>query len=369
MFVANRVGLLFLVTLLYNPVTSAQQDKSASQHHPSNIYLDVVVTQKSGSPVTGLSQRDFTVLDNKAPQTITSFQALGGGEAPAEVIVVIDAVNAKPETIAYERNQIDKFFSANGGRLPHPTTFAIFADAVTHIQPGFTTDGNALSVSLKDKIVSISRVTPLAGYEGSTDRIQLSLKAMDTIAAYESPRPGRKLVLWISPGWPLLSGTAIQVTSLQREQMFTNIVSLSTRLRQARITLYSIDPLGTRDIGLRTSAYAAYVKGVSKPKDVEMGNMALQVFAVNSGGLALNSGNDLAELLQKCLSDTEAYYVISFEAPAAGQRDEYHHLEIRLAKPGLSARTRQNYYAQPATATNTTTIGGPQTYTTAEAQR
>ena len=93
------------------------------------------------------------------------------------------------------------------------------------------------------------------------------------------------------------------------------------------------------------------------------------MFAVNSGGLALNSGNDLAELLQKCLSDTEAYYVISFETPAAGQRDEYHHLEIRLTKPGLRARTRQNYYAQPATATNTTTIGGPQTYTTARSPR
>jgi len=143
--------------------------------------------------------QDFAVLDNKAPQTITSFQALGGGEAPTEVIVVIDAVNAKPETICYERNQIDKFLSANGGRLPHPTTFAIFTDADTHIHPGFTTDGNALSASLKDKIVSINRVTPLAGYEGSTDRIQLSLKAMDTIAAYESTRPGRKLVLSVLP--------------------------------------------------------------------------------------------------------------------------------------------------------------------------
>jgi VWFA-related protein len=244
MFVANRVGFLFLVTLLYNPVTSAQQDNTASQHHPNNIYLDVVVTQKSGSPVAGLSQRDFTVLDNKAPQTITSFEALGGGEAPAEVIVVIDAVNTKPETIAYERNQIDRFFSANGGRLPHPTTFAIFADDVTHIQPGFTTDGNALSASLNDQVVSIRRVPPSTGFEDSNDRIHLSLKAMETVAAYESPRPGRKLVLWVSPGWPLLTHTAIEVTSLQREQMFANIVGLSTRLGQARIMLYSMDPLG-----------------------------------------------------------------------------------------------------------------------------
>jgi VWFA-related protein len=362
MFIGNRVGFLLLLValLLCIPATSAPQDNSAGQHHANNIYLDVVVTQKSGSPVTGLSQRDFTILDNKVPQTVTSFQAMGGGEAPAEVIVLIDAVNAEPETIAYERSQIDRFLSANGGRLPHPTTFAIFTDADTHIHPGFTTDGNALSASLKDKIVSIRRVPPSTTFEDSTDRIHLSLKAMETVAAYESPRPGRKLVLWVSPGWPLLPHTAIEVTSWQREQMFANIVSLSTHLRQARITLYSIDPLGTRDIGLRTSAYAAYVKGVTKPKDVEVGNMALQVFAVNSGGLALNSGNDLAELLQKCLSDTEAYYVISFETPAAGRRDEYHHLEIRLAIPGLNARTRQNYYAEPATATNTTTIGGPQ---------
>src|ERR1700730_1812023 len=362
MSIGNRVGFLLLVALLYNPATSAQQDNSANQQRPNNIYLDVVVTAKSGSPVTGLSQRDFTLLDNKAPQTITSFQALGGGEAPAEVIVLIDAVNAKPEAIAYERNQIEKFLTANGGRLPHPTTFAIFTDADTHINGGFTTDGDALSASLNDAIVSIRRVSPLAGFEGSTDRVHLSLKAMETIAAFEAPRSGRKLVLWISPGWPLLSREVIQFTSLQRQQMFASIVSLSTQLRQARITLYSIDPLGTRDIGLRTSAYGAYLKGVSKAQDVEAGNMALQVFAVHSGGLVLNSGNDLAELLQKCLTDTQAYYVISFEPAAAGQRDEYHHLEIRLAKPGLSARSRQNYYAQPATATNTTSIGGPQTY-------
>jgi VWFA-related protein len=361
MSIGNRVGFLLLVALLYNPATSAQQDNSANQQRPNNIYLDVVVTPKSGSPVTGLSQRDFTLLDNKAPQTITSFQALGGGEGPAEVIVLIDAVNAKPEAIAYERNQIDKFLAANGGRLPHPTTFAIFTDAGTHIHPGFTTNGDVLSASLNDAIVSIRRVSPLAGFEGSTDRVHLSLKAMETIAAFEAPRPGRKLVLWISPGWPLLAREVIQFTSLQRQQMFASIVSLSTQLQQARITLYSIDPLGTRDIGLRTSAYGAYLQGVSKPQDVEAGNMALQVFAVHSGGLVLNSGNDLAELLQKCLTDTQAYYVISFEPPAAGQRDEYHHLEIRVAKPGLSVRTRQNYYAQPAPATtNTASIGTPQ---------
>lgn len=73
------------------------------------------------------------------------------------------------------------------------------------------------------------------------------------------------------------------------------------------------------------------------------------MIATQSGGLALDFNNDVAALLQKCLADTQAYYEISFDTPAADQQDEYHHLEFKLAKPGLTARTRQGYYAQPST--------------------
>lgn len=44
--------------------------------------------------VDGLSAEDFKVLDNKAPQKVTSFAALGGSKAPVEVVVVLDAINA-----------------------------------------------------------------------------------------------------------------------------------------------------------------------------------------------------------------------------------------------------------------------------------
>jgi hypothetical protein len=51
-------------------------------------------------------------------------------------------------------------------------------------------------------------------------------------------------------------------------------------------------------------------------------------------------------MVQECVAETP-YYEISFDPPTAKQRDEYHHLEIQLGKPGLTARTRQGYYAQP----------------------
>ena len=171
---------------------------------------------------------------------------------------------------------------------------------------------------------------------------------MEQVAALESTRPGRKIVLWVSPGWPLLSGPNVQLNSKQQQQIFSTIVRLSNQLRQGNVTLYSIDPLGTGDAGsFRTFYYEQFVKGVSKAVDVEPGNLGLQVLAVQTGGLALNSSNDVTGLLERCVADASDYYQISFSPPPAEHRDEYHQLEVRVAKPGLTARTRQGYYSQP----------------------
>jgi hypothetical protein len=52
-------------------------------------------------------------------------------------------------------------------------------------------------------------------------------------------------------------------------------------------------------------------------------------------------------LLQECVADTGAYYEIYFSPAVETKRDEYHHLEIKMANSALMARTRQGYTAQP----------------------
>jgi VWFA-related protein len=118
-------------------------------------------------------------------------------------------------------------------------------------------------------------------------------------------------------------------------------------LRQARITLYSIDPSGADDFSGHAAYWEGYVKGISKPKQASAASLALQVIAMQSGGLALTIGNDIAAQLQKCLTDTDYYYEISFEPSPAEQKDEYRSLEVRINKPGMTARTRLGYYMQP----------------------
>jgi hypothetical protein len=149
---------------------------------------------------------------------------------------------ATPESLGYEREQIDKFLRADGGKLPHPTTIAVLTDTGTQIYPGFSTDGNVLSASLDQYTVSL-RTLRREDLFGAAGLFQLSLENLHELAAREAPGPGRKVILWVSPGWPLLSGPNVELDASEQQKLFGNIVDFSTQFLRARITLYSIDPL------------------------------------------------------------------------------------------------------------------------------
>ena len=98
--------------------------------------MDVVVTPKSGPPVADLQQQDFTILDNKVPQPITSFEVVTGREAPIKVVLVIDAVNTGATSIAFERGEVTRFLRAEGGHLAYPVALAVFTDKGIYLSTG-----------------------------------------------------------------------------------------------------------------------------------------------------------------------------------------------------------------------------------------
>jgi VWFA-related protein len=331
------------------PVSPASVPLPSSNHL---ITLDVVVTDKSGKPIPGLQQQDFTLLDNKEPQKISSFEAVQGRATtgdPVEVILLIDEANTTFTHVAVAREQTETFLKRDGGELARPVSLAFLSDSGLTIGKISSRDGNALATDLSQSKSGLRTITKSQGIYGAGDRLQLSLRGIEQLIGYESTRPGRKLVIWISPGWPLLSGPREELTSKAQQVFFSSIVALSNGLRRARITLYNIDPLGT-DAGQFRNYYEAFVKGVKKPSQVQIGNLGLQVLAVQSGGRVLNFDNDLAGEIATCVTDANAFYVLSFEGTPGDGEDEYHSIEIKIDKPGLKARTRTGYYAQPAQA-------------------
>ena len=325
----------------------AQPPRPAIQPLPNRIRLDVVVTPKSGSPVVGLQAQDFTVLDNHVAQKIESFQPIGSTRDPIEVILLIDAVNSTVRNVAYQRQQIDKFLQENQGHLAHPISIAVLTDTGTELAQGFSTDGNAISDALDHETIGLREIRRNSGFWGADDRIDISLQGLQLLTTKMAQLPGRKIILWISPGWPYLSGPEVDLDRKQQQQIYSQVVQLSTSLRQDNITLYSVDPLGAEEGVGWEFYYEQFLKGLSKPSQAQLGNLSLQVLAIQSGGLALNASNDIAGHLDRCMKELDNYYELTFTPPPAEHPGEYHQLDIKLNQPGLKAHTRAGYYSQP----------------------
>jgi VWFA-related protein len=342
------------------PAAAGQSNEPQLQTRPSapppgggdrHIILDAQVTDKSGAPVRGLENRDFTLLDGKQPQNILSFQAVDSAtppDQPVEIVLVVDSVNTPFRALSFEREQVKKFLLQNGGKLAWPTSLVFFSEAETRIQNTATRDGNSLA-ALFDQYEAGLRSGNLTngGHWGAAESVELSLKALVGIAKHEEERPGRKLMIWLSRGWPV-AGQGDLRTNRDAQQLFDWIITVSTELREARITLYSIDVLALRNAGgIRNSYYETFLRPAISASQAVPGDMGLQVVAVQSGGRVFNSSSDITTAIESCVADAVSFYVLSFEAPRATQVDEYHPLEVRVHKPGATVRTRYGYYARP----------------------
>ena len=312
------------------------------------IRLNVAVTEKSGAPVTGLTQSDFTLTDNNVGTPITSFRAVTPASEPVRVLLVLDAVNTPFTEVAYEQSQLQKFLKLSGGKLPYPTNLAVITDTGTQTEQTFTTDGNALSASLDHYSAGLRDLRRSSGVYGAGERLDLSLKAVGQLTGYAATLPGRKVLVWLSPGWPLLSGPRIELDAKQQKQIFANVVSFSTQLREANVTLYSVNPLGAEEGVLRANYYQEFLKGVGSPAKVDLGNLALPVLALQSGGLAIQGSTDVADSLRRCFQDLQSWYEISFDPAPEDAPDAYHHVDLKLDKSGLLVRTRDGYYTRSA---------------------
>jgi VWFA-related protein len=345
-----RFCWLFLLSLLFSSVPGLPQQRSAK------LTLDVVVTDKAGAPVGGLTQKDFTLLDNGQPRPLTSFRPVdlaAGTPAPyIEVVLVIDAINASVLTADQEREGIIDFLRRNGGKLPVPVSVVLVSDRPDQTRSEASTDGNALAAKLEDYKTGLRTINRSQQNYGALERFQMSMKALDSLADYESKKPGRKLMLWISPGWPSLASGHTDVTDHDQRLIFDTIVTISTQLREEHITLYNVE---TRGLEATSTAqfndYNQFLNGVKSTSGAYPQTLSLQVLAVQTGGRVFNRSNNLpgaiASEIATAASDASPFYVLSFTSDRADRANEYHSLQVKVDRPGLIARTRTGYYAQP----------------------
>jgi len=252
--------------------------------------------------------------------------------------------------VVFERAAVEKFLLQNGGRLAHPVTVMFFSDRGVQTQPRPVTEGHALAAQISKMKLAVHEI-PLGGGDDAIQRLDKSLRALNLIATAEATKPGRKLLLWVGHGWPMLDSSGFQQSDRSDKQGFNTLVEITQQLQAARIAMYVVDatdPAGSAI--LLNNRYRSFLQPVLSPRNFQTATLSAQVFAMHSGGQVLMTSADLVTLLNRCVAEAEPYYTVSFDPPPVTHTDEYHAVTVTVDQPGLTARMRAGYYAEPTLA-------------------
>ena len=308
------------------------------------IRLDVVVNDKAGNPVPGLKPQDFTLLDNGQRQEMVSFDAHENGASGTivEAVLLIDSLNLSAQQVATAKSAIAKFLREKEGHLAFPTIVYRLSSLGLVASQRPSMDGNELADEVVKDRESKTIWTVPQHPEGAPRpdagqaRNEASLKALGAIAIEERKRPCRKLLFWVGPGWPTEQGG---------HYSFEEIVELSTRLREARLSLFSVTAWAYPH---REFTFEEYLRGVKSEKDARTGDVSLEVLATKSGGIPTAPAFDLRATIDRLVEHAYGFYTVSFDPPRTNHVDEYHEIKVMVNGRDAAVRTNFEYYDEPS---------------------
>jgi VWFA-related protein len=316
---------------------------SGSEQPQGSIQLDVVVTDSAGKPFSGLHEQDFKILDDGKEGRIASFAVYDGSNAtadpPVQMILVIDCVNNGFVELAHIRQGLLKFLRRENGLLAQPTTIVRFTLSGVDFLSKPSIDGNELA-GIVDKMGATSEPVGLGNFA-------LSLNALSSVVSKVGNEPGRKMVIWLGPGWYTPVPGPHMVAAIDergRRADYQLSMQFAKAMEEGRITLYG---------GYKSADF--YVRDYSKPvrkvSEANPRSLALEVLAAKSGGHgdlpAIDRDSAVTDVLNNFVAEATTFYSLSLDPPRARGDDEFHELKVVLDRPGLTARTIAGYYNEP----------------------
>jgi Ca-activated chloride channel homolog len=135
------------------PKQSPSQPRPSGQKPSFKAEVDQVVVyaavyNKAGQLVPGLTQEDFTILEDKVPQEITYF---GAEDLPSTVGVVVDCSGSMRSKIDTVIDAIKLFLSQNN---PQNQLFLVKFNDEVELEEGFTNDPEDIYDALDNLVVS-----------------------------------------------------------------------------------------------------------------------------------------------------------------------------------------------------------------------
>lgn len=257
------------------------------------VELPVSVTAASGGPIVDLKEGDFTILEDKKPQKISSFGF--ATNLPISVGVLVDhSGSMKPRLEAAKKAAI-AFFSDIIGPKDH-AFYGSFSWDPNKISP-FVTD----VASLREQ----AQATPEA--EGGTalyDAIVSGLYRFRSVA-------GRKALVVVTDG----EDTTSRLT-------YDDMLSYA---RGARVPIYFI--------GIGIGGFMGAGSGTMKSLAAETGGVAYFIKGVDQ----------LKETYDTLEKDLRSQYLLTYYAQSSKDDHKYRTIEVQTSRPGAKVRTIRGF--------------------------
>ena len=342
------------------------------------VVLDVVVTDKQGHVVSkGLTKDDFTIVEDKVPQTIRSFDTPDThvqppavevksaadlkqiGDAPVTVLV-LDALNTRFEDMAFSRQAMVKYLQAQPAVLAQPTVLLMASNTRFEQLHDYTQNRDELIDRVKHHIAEYPyKMMAGRGGPAAVERLAQSLASLEQIAQASSGTPGRKNVIWVGNGFP--SADLVGLDDKTALTITTAVQNCINMLLASRITMYTINPTLNTTVTVDVETPDDLNTAVSdNGGELFQGAMNFSTLAPATGGRVFLSRNDVNNEIAEGIAQGNSYYTMSY-APTNRTDDtaKYRNIVIVMKDRNLHATTRNGYFPPTATPLNVVSAEPP----------
>jgi VWFA-related protein len=315
----------------------------------------MVVVDSKGAVVTDLKREDFHVEESGQPQTILNFEVARTHIPPPELainstadldrlaprapvdIILLDEFNTRFEDMAFARYSLKKYLEKQPAKLITPTMLIAVSLENFSVLHDYTQNKEEI-ISALDHHFSVS---PWQVSQGAwiSERYATAFITLRRVAEAVMGHPGHKNMIWIGRGFPpsrrVQAGWSIDTEN----RIFSAVQDCVNMLRDARVTLYTIDPAG---VMVDPGEY-----GGDPMVDPFGGNYEFNRLAKATGGRTLYGRNDVDAEIQTAIQDGANIYSLSYRpVNSISDPQKFRKIAVTVDRPGLHVITREGYYLQ-----------------------
>lgn len=368
------------------------------------VRLDVVVLDKDGRPVTGLSRDEFEVEEGGRPQSITSFEPVvvrdvrpkpaeaprlsaGRLRVPSEgrsLFVYVDDIHVRPASVERVRAALRRFLETDVREgdwvtlvAPEQQIWWTARNAWEYRQLAAVSDrlvgqggGDGygdwaavraleygLSGATGGRAVMAGGGTPPTGPAGrpgddeaaaGVGKADVGFLAEENVALVKR-RTGMTLgglCQALESLVPLRGHKSLVLISegfllLPKMPGYDEVIDLA---RRAHVAIHHLDPRGL-ETGLTDASSRGSQPTVFPGTEFALPAMDTEGVALVTGGHAFGT-TDAQDALRRVAAESEAYYLLGYspDQPGAGERK----VKVRVKREGLKAIARSRYFASPS---------------------